>query len=101
MTSIKRRTEKPPIRANKQEFPYVLPHPSDEEIERLRKRYRGYLSGAIEVGPEKYLMQGIYRDYAKELYDFQFRPSDVVVASYPKTGARFTQAFQEKLKSVK
>ncbi|KAF2362860.1 Sulfotransferase domain [Trinorchestia longiramus] len=72
-------------------FPYDLAEPSDYEVINLRKRYNGYLSGAVTVGPEKYFLQGIYKDYAQAIYDFKFRSSDVVVASYPKTGTTWTQ----------
>ncbi|KAA0202248.1 hypothetical protein HAZT_HAZT004433 [Hyalella azteca] len=78
----------------KPKFPYDLPAPCVDDVLSLRKRYSGYLSGAVAIGPQKYYMQGIYNDYAEALYEFQFRPSDVVVASYPKTGKRVVGGYK-------
>lgn len=82
---------KPNTRAHKHTFPYAITPAQGDDVETLKNRCRGYLSGAVRVGPEGYYMQGIYQDYAQDIYDFAFRSTDVVVASYPKTGTTWTQ----------
>lgn len=71
---------------SKPDFPYAIESLPEEENAQIKRDFQGYLSGGVQVGPKGYFFQGIYRDYASSYYNFQLHPTDVFVASYPKSG---------------
>lgn len=48
--------------------------------------YAGERTGFIQVGPKKYFFPQGYAKEAENLYNFQTRPGDVFVVSFPRSG---------------
>lgn len=71
---------------SKPDFPYAIESLPEEENAQIKKDFRGYLTGGVRVAPKGYFFPGIYQDYASSYYNFQLHPTDVFVASYPKSG---------------
>lgn len=49
----------------------------------------GSKSGFIQVGPDKWFFPIEYKNEAKKIYNFEVRPSDVWIVTYPRSGKIF------------
>lgn len=93
LTSILQKTASIQLRRMSSDFPYAIEPLEEKENDAIKKDFTGYLSGAVRVQPRGYFFQGIYRHYAHQYYNLPLKPTDVFVASYPKSGGTQIRLF--------
>lgn len=93
LPSILQKTASIQLRRMSSDFPYAIEPLEEKENDAIKKDFTGYLSGAVRVQPRGYFFQGIYRHYAHQYFNLPLKPTDVFVASYPKSGGTQIRLF--------
>ncbi|XP_028165270.1 uncharacterized protein LOC114356358 [Ostrinia furnacalis] len=72
-------------------FPLKMEDVEPEQAEHLMKYFTGELTGFVRVGPKGYFLPHKYRQEAANIYNMPLRPTDIFIASYPRSGTTWTQ----------
>ncbi|KAB7503634.1 hypothetical protein Anas_10579, partial [Armadillidium nasatum] len=62
-----------------------------EEAEKQYQHFRAFRSGTIRLDPDGWFFTTPFIAFADKYYDFKFKPSDVLIMTYPKSGSSWTQ----------
>lgn len=61
----------------------------------------GYSRPFVRCGKQGYLMPGAFKKHAEHIYNFQVRPDDVWVVSFPRSGQNYFQKALFELKIIR
>ncbi|KAK8373137.1 hypothetical protein O3P69_011030 [Scylla paramamosain] len=64
---------------------------TEEEQQELKSKFLGFRQGLVGVGPSRHLLPPHCMGFTKKYKDFKFCESDVVIATFPRSGTTWTQ----------
>ncbi|XP_063620495.1 luciferin sulfotransferase-like [Cydia splendana] len=76
---------------NNNKFPLEIRDVEPKLGAELMKYFTGEHTGFVRVGPKGYFLPDKYKQEALNIYTMEVRPSDIFVASYPRSGTTWTQ----------
>ncbi|XP_072943491.1 sulfotransferase 1B1-like [Epargyreus clarus] len=72
-------------------FPLEIRDVEPKLAEHLMMYFTGEHTGFVQVGPKGYFLPNKYKQEASNIYNMEIRPTDIFVASYPRSGTTWTQ----------
>ncbi|XP_050301971.1 sulfotransferase 1B1-like [Anthonomus grandis grandis] len=72
-------------------FPYEIKPVEPELNKKILGDFSGERTGFVQVGPKNYFFPSGYEKEAENFYNFELRPDDVFVATFPRSGTTWTQ----------
>ncbi|RXG58593.1 Sulfotransferase 1C4 [Armadillidium vulgare] len=76
--------DKMALKSGHQTVPLVF-----EEAKKQCEQFLGYRTGTIRLDPDGWFFTTPFLSFGDKYYDFKFKPSDVVIMTYPKCGTTF------------
>ncbi|XP_018564737.1 estrogen sulfotransferase isoform X2 [Anoplophora glabripennis] len=78
-------------KSDKKDFPYKITKVDDEINKDLLQYFTGERTGFVQVGPKKWFFPSGYEKNAGHYYNFQIRPDDVFIVTFPRSGTTWMQ----------
>ncbi|KAK9884591.1 hypothetical protein WA026_007433 [Henosepilachna vigintioctopunctata] len=75
----------------KEDFPFEISDVVSSVNEKLLQDFHGERTGFIQVGHKKWFFPSTFRGHLPKLYNFEIRPTDVWIVTFPRSGTTLTQ----------
>lgn len=76
---------------NWKKFPFELVKVDEFTEKRVLKHIKGPLAPLLHIGSEKWVMTKYYAEHAERMYNFEARPDDIYISTFPRSGTTMTQ----------
>ncbi|KAL7646038.1 UNVERIFIED_CONTAM: hypothetical protein RMT77_002939 [Armadillidium vulgare] len=63
----------------------------EEKNEEQKRLFKAYTKGVVKLQPGNWFYTRPFLDFADKIYDFKFRPTDIVIMTFPKAGTTWMQ----------